>query len=159
MMVVTSSELIAAPGETRAMRRILFFSVLLLAGCQGVSGPRDRRGDLARPDNPALTIERSSYCPPVPIMKGVPERTTFYVRPLPGDELRPNGRGRVMVKLEMLISEDGQPLFVKMTDRSGLRELDDQITQEWQMRQFRPALVDGLPVRALFRTNGASPLW
>jgi hypothetical protein len=40
------------------MRRILMISVLLLAGCQGVSGPRDRRGDQYLPDNPALTIDQ-----------------------------------------------------------------------------------------------------
>jgi hypothetical protein len=40
------------------MRRILFIGIVLLAGCQGVSGPRDRLGDTRRPDNPALTIEQ-----------------------------------------------------------------------------------------------------
>ncbi len=39
------------------MRRILYFGIVLLVGCQGVAKPRDRRGDLTRVDNPALSIE------------------------------------------------------------------------------------------------------
>ena len=57
MMVVTSNHPIATPRRDKAMRRILLIGVVLLAGCQGVSGPRDRRGDLSRPDNPELPIE------------------------------------------------------------------------------------------------------
>ncbi len=38
------------------MRRVLYLAVVFLVGCQGVSGPRDRRGDMTRVDNPALSI-------------------------------------------------------------------------------------------------------
>ncbi len=40
------------------MRRLLYISVVLLVGCQGVSGPRDRQGAPSRVDNPALTIDQ-----------------------------------------------------------------------------------------------------
>ena len=37
------------------MRKLLCLGLLLLAGCQGVQGPRDRRLDPIRVDNPLLT--------------------------------------------------------------------------------------------------------
>ena len=40
------------------MRRILCLSVVLLAGCHSVKGPKDRRADSSRVDNPALTISQ-----------------------------------------------------------------------------------------------------
>ena len=39
------------------MRWILYLSVMLLAGCQNVVGPRERRADTLRVDDPRLTIE------------------------------------------------------------------------------------------------------
>lgn len=39
------------------MRWILYAGMVFLVGCQGVVGPRDRRGDTTRVDNPYLTLD------------------------------------------------------------------------------------------------------
>jgi hypothetical protein len=38
------------------MRRLLLVGALLLVGCQGIDGPRARRDDPKRVDDPRLTI-------------------------------------------------------------------------------------------------------
>jgi hypothetical protein len=40
------------------MRRILLISFLLLIGCQGITGPRERRAHPVRVDDPCLTIQQ-----------------------------------------------------------------------------------------------------
>ncbi len=39
------------------MRRYLLLGILLLAGCEGVTGPRQHRADTTQVDDPRLTID------------------------------------------------------------------------------------------------------
>jgi len=102
-------------------------------------------------DAPAITIARSTYCPPMP------EPTTrqvqrFSVMAQPGDRVPPSGNVRVTTHIE--ISETGAVTEVRLMERSGLRELDDQIVAEWQQRRFYPATIDGVPIPSWYRGNG-----
>jgi hypothetical protein len=36
-------------------------------------------------------------------------------------------------------------------------DADAEIVKQWEGRRFHPALIDGQPIRALFRTDGQSP--
>jgi hypothetical protein len=38
------------------MRRIIMLGILLLAGCEGINGPRVHRQDTTKVDDPGLTI-------------------------------------------------------------------------------------------------------
>jgi hypothetical protein len=109
-------------------------------------------------DTPALTLERSIYCPPEPNpgphAAGIPVRVMVEGRP--GDR-PPPASGRVRIDFEVLVAADGTPLRVQMLQSSGLSDLDEQLIREWQQRQFQPALLDGAPIQALYRTDGLTP--
>ena len=106
--------------------------------------------------SPALTVERSTYCPPAPELgsdASAPVHVLVEVQP--GDRLPPTGRARVT--LELLVAETGLVLRVKLIESSGLKDFDEQLTREWETRRFRPALLDGAPLQAVYRTDGHSP--
>jgi hypothetical protein len=105
--------------------------------------------------SPALTLERSVYCPPVPESTGPNGTIVREIMPA-GTLLQPTKR-TIVVKLEALVSEDGRPIVVRLMQPSGLQTLDDEIVREWQHRPFQPALLDGYPVQAVYRTDGQSP--
>jgi Gram-negative bacterial TonB protein C-terminal len=103
---------------------------------------------------PAVTIERSSYCPPLPPPDGGP---TAHTRAVMMATTPPAGTRRVVVKFEALISELGQVLSVRITQSSRMRDIDDAIVRDVMLATFKPALLDGLPVQALYRSDGESP--
>ena len=105
---------------------------------------------------PSLTLERSIYCPPTP-ESGSPFPTRIAVQMQPGDRRPPPGTRRIHIRLEALIDEGGVPSNVRITQSSGMSDLDDEILKQWQGRRFHPALIDGEPIRAVFRTDGQSP--
>jgi TonB family protein len=106
--------------------------------------------------SPALAVERSIYCPPSPEQSGVfPKRILAEVRQ--GDHKPPPGLGRVHIRLDAEIDETGNVLSVSVTHSTGITDLDNQIVQDWQKRRFKPALIDGRPIRALYRTDRESP--
>ncbi len=105
---------------------------------------------------PTLTLERSIYCPPTP-ESGSPLPTRIAVQMKPGDRRPPPGTQRVHIRLEALVDEGGVPSNVRITQSSGMSDLDDEIVKQWQGRRFHPALIDGEPIRALWRTDGQSP--
>jgi hypothetical protein len=105
---------------------------------------------------PSLTLERSIYCPPTP-ESGSPFPTRVAVQIRSGDHRPAPGIQRVHIRIEALIDEGGVPSNVRITQSSGMSDLDDEILKQWQSRRFHPALIDGEPIRALFRTDGQSP--
>lgn len=122
---------------------------------QSPSGLRAVRVRVTGGASPALTIERSTYCPPVPEPRadgGYPSAVLVQIQP--GDRL-PSGRARVA--LELLVAETGQVLRSKLIESSGMTDFDEQIVREFETRRFRPALLDGLPIRGVYRTDGQSP--
>jgi hypothetical protein len=101
---------------------------------------------------PALTLERSTYCPPVPTAESrVPLRVSVQVQP--GDQLPTSNRGRIQLVAEVTVSETGGVELVRVIRSSGLRDLDDEYARIWQMRRFLPALLDGMPIPSSYRTD------
>lgn len=106
--------------------------------------------------SPWLALDRSIYCPPSPEQRvAFPQPIRIEVRQ--GDHRPPPGVGRIRIRLESLIDEAGNVISVRLMQSSGILDLDNQIIQDWQMRHFKPALIDGQPIRALYRTDGQSP--
>jgi TonB family protein len=106
--------------------------------------------------SPSLTIERSIFCPPQPLadMSAGPRRVDVRVRA--GDVIPMTDRP-IRVRIEALIDEDGMPTNVRVTQSTGIADLDDETLRLWEQRRFHPALLDGQPIQALFRTDGESP--
>jgi hypothetical protein len=76
----------------RNMRRTILLSVLLLAGCAGVTGPRQHRADPTPVEDPRLSIEEKKAR--VLDRLALPDRT--YVLPHDGNDagLYPGPQGR-----------------------------------------------------------------
>lgn len=101
---------------------------------------------------PALTLERSEYCPPA-----LAERTFAPVSPsvtvradAPSDR-RPTLKRPTRVVLEVLVAETGDASSIRVVQSSGLRDVDDELVRVWQTRRFLPASIDGVPLPALYR--------
>jgi hypothetical protein len=104
---------------------------------------------------PGLTLERSVYCAPVLSQEPI-GRTFVRVERRAGDRrLSLNRPTRVPV--DVLVVETGEVEVVRLEQPTGIRDLDDEITRSWQVRRFLPALIDGRPISAWYRTDGRSP--
>jgi hypothetical protein len=104
---------------------------------------------------PGLTLERSVYCPPVP----TPE---LVARPPMQLEVRvadvmPSMNRPTQTTVEVMVAATGEAKTVRLIESTGLGDLDDEITRTWQARSFLPALIDGRPISALYRTDGRAP--
>jgi hypothetical protein len=103
-----------------------------------------------------LTLQRSIYCPPVPEPRPpLARRIGALVQP--GDHRPPPGVQRITVKFESWIDEEGNVISVHVTQSSGFADMDNQLAQDWLRRRFKPALIDGRPIKALYRTDRGSP--
>jgi hypothetical protein len=103
---------------------------------------------------PKLTLERSVYCPPAPdsLRPIVVDNVTFI--DLQNADRAPNIR---LDGLEALVSAEGEALVVRLIGSTRVKAADDQIVREFKTRHFQPALIDGQPVQAVYRTGGKSP--
>jgi hypothetical protein len=105
---------------------------------------------------PALTVERSIYCPPEPDSTPfiiIPNLSTFDLQKadrVPSENLGVN-------TIEALISTEGQALVVRLSGSTGVKALDDQLVHELRLRRFKPALLDNQPMQAVYRTGRKSP--
>ncbi len=110
---------------------------------------------VVRGASPTLTLERSTYCLPVPPVVNVYYGSVKVVLIHLGESFPRTGVA--FVRLEVLVSENGEPLNVKVLESSGIKDLDDAIVRDWQAKRFEPAQLDGYPLKAVYRTDGASP--
>jgi len=106
--------------------------------------------------SPSLTIERSIFCPPRPL-NASSSFTGIEFRLFAGDTLPGSESRNVRVRFEALISEDGVPLNVRLLQSSGREDLDNEIRRQLAGVLFHPALLDSIPIQALYRTDGHSP--
>jgi TonB family protein len=105
--------------------------------------------------SPALSVERSIYCPPVPTDQSyTPFQARIEVRP--GDRMPKTSRP-IRVVVEVMVAENGEAVRAKVVQSSGLKELDDELARHWEVRRFLPALLDGVPIPWWFRTDGKAP--
>ena len=104
----------------------------------------------------ALSIERSTYCPPAPEPgSNANASVSMMVEVQPGDHLPPSGRARVT--FEVRVDETGTVRDIRLIESSGTKEIDERLTQDMQMRRFQPALLDGAPIPGVYRSDGQSP--
>ena len=104
-----------------------------------------------------LTLERAVYCPPAVVDGSLNGMRIVSIQVQPGDRGMSSPRGHVTVRLAVRVSDDGVPLAVNITASTGFQEFDEQILQQWRALRFHPALLDGLPVEAMYKTDGQSP--
>ncbi len=104
---------------------------------------------------PGLTLERSVYCAPAPKPLSV-ARAPVRVEVRAG-EVMPSMIRPTQVTVEVLVAATGEAKNVRLIQSAGLRDVDDEITRSWQARTFLPALIDGRPISALYRTDGRAP--
>ena len=104
---------------------------------------------------PALTLERSVYCAPVPKPQTVAS-APMQVEVRPGDVM-PSMIRPQQISVEILVAATGEAKTVRLMQSTGLGDVDDEITRRWQARTFLPALIDGRPISALYRTDGRAP--
>lgn len=101
---------------------------------------------------PAVTLERSRYCPPLPAsIQARPRR--FVVTMRLGDRVRSVGT-TVRFIADAEISETGQVWEIALVRPSGVREIDEEILRYVRIRPFLPALLDGTPVPSRLRVHG-----
>jgi len=122
---------------------------------------------IAGGDAPALTLERSMYCPPVSREGDMPfaRRATItgsvamaggpppIERPSSGVTVDPGS----IVPVEALISVDGRVVVGRVLRSSGTPDGDARMVQAMKRLRFEPAKLDGQPVQAVFRSLGESP--
>lgn len=101
---------------------------------------------------PALTVERSIYCPPVF------DSTPVFIAPnIAKIDLQNAGIRSGVLRLDgydVLVSDEGKALAVHLIGTTGVKALDDQFTRELKELRFHPALLDDQPVQAVFRVGG-----
>ena len=98
-----------------------------------------------------LAVERSTYCPPEAVKTySGQQRMLVHLSPME----RPQ-TGRVQLETEDQISETGVVTDVRLIQRSGMSDLDDQFLNAERGRKFLPALLDGVPVPGWVRSDGA----
>jgi len=115
---------------------------------------------------PALTVQRATYCPPAvkgadqPFRAGVGElryqSRDGIQRPglPPGTHVPPRTLHAVF---EVVVTDTGAVRNVKMIRGSGVAEYDRKYGQYLAQLKFEPAVIDGLPVEAVYRTDKKSP--
>jgi hypothetical protein len=122
---------------------------------------------LAGGDTPALTIERSKYCPPVSREGDVPfaTRVGMTVPVVVGSNPRPIeplGSGVTadpgsVVLVEALIAVDGHMVVGRVVQSTGNADRDASMVHDMRRLKFEPAKLDGQPIQGVFRSRGESP--
>ena len=108
-------------------------------------------------DAPALALEHSTYCPPVPRYPVSNRPAIIATRNVPRQQpiaLTPRG---IVVHAEALVAADGRVIRARVTQSSGSAKADYQVVRELQRQHFQPARLDGEPIEALYRTGEESP--
>jgi len=122
---------------------------------------------IAGGDAVTLTLERSTYCPPVSREGDVPFATRVTITgsvavagnpsPLPPSGSSITADPSSIVHVEALISVDGRVIVGRVVQSSGSPERDARMVQAMKRVRFEPAKLDGQPVQAVFRSRGESP--
>lgn len=160
--------------QVRALDKNHAAAAVTLANYVHRAPPRELwafRVRIAGGDAPALTLERSMYCPPVSREGDVPFATRATMRrsiavsgsPLSSPPpVEPLSSGTTVdpssiVPVAALIAVDGSVVGARVVQPSGNPDRDARMVQAMMRLRFDPAKLDGQPVRALFRSRGESP--
>jgi TonB family protein len=116
---------------------------------------------IAGGDAPALTLQRSIYCPPV-LLGGEWRVITGAVgqvgalNPMPPDLALSQTTADTM-PVEALVSADGRIVTARVLQPSGNSATDARAVTQLKQRKFQPAKLDGQPIQGVYRSNGQSP--
>jgi hypothetical protein len=105
---------------------------------------------------PALTLEHSTYCPPVPRYPISNRPILVPTQSMPGDRI---GRGlrTIVVHAEVLVAANGRVIRVRILEPSGSPRTDYEVSRDLRRQHFQPARLDGEPIEGLYRTGENSP--
>jgi hypothetical protein len=116
---------------------------------------------------PSLTVQRAMYCPPAvkqgsnqPFRTGVGELRYQSRDGIQRPGLPPGAHApprRLNAVFEVVVTDTGAVRHVKMISGSGVEAYDQQYEKYVGQLKFDPALIDGLPVEAVYRTDKKSP--
>lgn len=108
---------------------------------------------------PQLTIERSVYCPPV--AEGRASTVGSVTSTVTSIDLAKSSgapaENRQIDAVQALVSEDGHALVVRLVGSTGVPVIDEEVMRDYKERRFQPALLDGQPMQAVWRSDGKSP--
>jgi len=122
---------------------------------------------LAGGDAPALTIERSRYCPPVlregddrgyatgGMITGIASDVGAGELPAPPPAVRVNPSD--IIPVEALIRPDGHVLVARVVRSTGDATKDGRIVSDVKRWKFESARLDGQPIQGVYRSGGESP--
>jgi len=114
---------------------------------------------------PALTVSRATYCPPVltpasgqpvQMLVGV-VREQRLTASRSGAPVVPSPPPRLHNVFEIEITERGDVSNVKRITSSGYDAFDQAIARQLAQNKYEPALLDGIPVPAVYRTDNSGP--
>jgi TonB family protein len=112
---------------------------------------------------PALTLERATYCPPEltsASKQPVDIRTELVAVPAgsgaPGVSRSTRSTATATV-FEIMVTETGTVRDVRLITSSGTPALDQEMASHNRQLRFAPALIDGLAIPALYRTDNNTP--
>jgi len=156
--------------QVRALDKNDAAAAVTLANYARRAPPRELwafRVRIAGGDAPALTLERSMYCPPVSREGDVPFATRATItgsvavagnpRPIEQSGSGVTADPGSVVPVEALISVDGRVVLGRVVQSSGSPDRDARMAQAMRRLKFEPATLDGQPVQAVFRSRGESP--
>lgn len=135
--------------------------VLALVAERTAPGPRD----VAEPwavrlrfsfgGQPNVRVESAVFCPPIPVPGSGSGVGSGIVRveAASGDRM-PTPGTRIRLVTEARILESGGIVEARVVRGSGIRDLDDTALRHLQSMRFLPALLDGVPVEAIYRSDG-----
>jgi TonB family protein len=120
--------------------------------------------------SPAVTVSRATYCPPeltpgsAPVRR-IPElreeRSMSVSGPPPAGSLviapRVRGTDAVPTIFEITVSPLGRVSRVTLVRSSGSDVFDSLTQHELAQQTYAPALLDGIPVPAVYRTDHGGP--
>jgi hypothetical protein len=121
---------------------------------------------IAGGDKPALTLERSQYCPPVSRSGDDPYwiRATitgsfsrFGDPAAPLNPVKTTVNPNDVIPVEALISVDGRVVMARVVRSSGRAYDDASAIRNMRRRKFEPAKLDGAPIQGVYRPHGESP--
>lgn len=111
-------------------------------------------------DAPALTLARSTYCPPVTHSGRSVEIVGSISSVMVGSNPTPLAQQDMsapVIPVEALIAVDGAVVQARVLKTTGNTSRDAQIVRDLKRQGFDPAKLDGQPIQAIYRQGAESP--
>ena len=103
------------------------------------------------PDGAATSVERSEFCPPVPLESPGPQLRRG-IAPMTLDQIEELRRAGPF-RIRLLVDRTGVVTQTNLVQSSGSSFQDRFALDRARQRRFRPALLDGVPVPAWYEVR------